>query len=112
MAGNTWGQMSSQTYKDLRVPTEPLQDQDADGKPRPLYNPLTDKYDIKFTAPRILLSSADAREHLGHGTRICTTTPSAFTLPTRLLPVAWPRTKMAWLSSSGPRSVPASKQSR
>jgi hypothetical protein len=50
MAGNTWGQMSSQTYKDQRVPTELLQDHDAKGKPIPLYNPLTGKHDIKFTA--------------------------------------------------------------
>ena len=50
MAGNTWGQMSSQTYKDLRVPTELVEDHDADGKPIPLYNPLTGKHDIKFTA--------------------------------------------------------------
>jgi hypothetical protein len=50
MAGNTWGQMSSQTYKDLRAPTELLEDRDADGKPIPLYNPLTGKHDIKFTA--------------------------------------------------------------
>jgi cytochrome c5 len=50
MAGNTWGQMSSQTYKDLRAPTELVEDHDADGKPIPLYNPLTGKHDIKFTA--------------------------------------------------------------
>jgi cytochrome c5 len=50
MAGNTWGQMSSQTYKDLRTPTELVEDHDADGKPVPLYNPLTGKHDIKFTA--------------------------------------------------------------
>jgi len=43
MGGHTWGQMSSQTYKDERVPTEPLQDQDANGKPIPLYDPLTGK---------------------------------------------------------------------
>ena len=51
MGGHTWGQMSSQTYKDQRVPTELLQDVNADGKPTPLYDPLTEKYDIKFTAP-------------------------------------------------------------
>ena len=50
MAGHTWGQMSSQTYKDQRVPTELLQDHDAKGNPIPLYNPLTGKHDIKFTA--------------------------------------------------------------
>ena len=52
MAGNTWGQMSSQTYKDQRIPSELLQDHDAYGRPIPLYNPLTGKYDIKFEAPR------------------------------------------------------------
>ena len=51
MGGHTRGQMSSQTYKDERVPTEPLQDQDANGKPIPLYDPLTGKNDIKFEAP-------------------------------------------------------------
>jgi plastocyanin/mono/diheme cytochrome c family protein len=50
MGGHTWGQMSSQTYKDERVPSEPLQDQGADGKPIPLYDPLTGK-NIKFEAP-------------------------------------------------------------
>ena len=48
--GQYWGQMSSQTYKDQREPTEIVQDQDEDGKPIPLYNPLTGKHDIKFTA--------------------------------------------------------------
>jgi hypothetical protein len=52
MAGSTWGQMSSQTYKDMRGPTEPLQDHDAGGKPIPLYNPLTGKHDLQFTAHR------------------------------------------------------------
>jgi len=52
MGGHTWGQMSSQTYKDERVPIEPLQDQDANGKHIPLYDPLTGKNDIKFEAPR------------------------------------------------------------
>lgn len=50
MAGHTWGQMSSQTYKDQRVPTELLQDHDANGNPIPLYNPLTGKHDIEFMA--------------------------------------------------------------
>jgi hypothetical protein len=44
--------MSSQTYKDQRVPTEVLHDQDTDGKPVALYNPLTGKHDIKFTGHR------------------------------------------------------------
>jgi cytochrome c5 len=52
MAGSTWGQMSSQSYKDQRVPTELLQDHDASGKPIPLYNPLTGKNDLKFTGHR------------------------------------------------------------
>jgi cytochrome c5 len=52
MGGHTWAQMSSQTYKDERVPTEPLQDHDPDGKPIPLYDPLTGKFDLKFEAPR------------------------------------------------------------
>src|SRR5262249_34266632 len=52
MAGNTWGQMSSQAYKDQRQPTEPLQDKDAQGKPIPLYDPLTGKNDLQFTAHR------------------------------------------------------------
>ena len=51
-AGHTWGQMSSQTYKDQRVPVELLQDRGTDGKPVGLYNPLNDKHDIKFEAPR------------------------------------------------------------
>jgi RoxA-like, cytochrome c-like len=50
MTGNTWGQMSSQGYKDQKAPTELLQDRDGDRKPIPLYNPLTGKHDIKFTA--------------------------------------------------------------
>jgi hypothetical protein len=52
MSGSTWGQMSSQTYKDMRVPTELLQDRDVAGRPIPLYNPLTGKYDLKFTGHR------------------------------------------------------------
>ena len=52
MAGHTWGQMSSQTYKDERVPTELVQDQDSEGTPVPLYNPLTGKHDLKFEAPK------------------------------------------------------------
>src|SRR5262249_30420296 len=51
MGGHTWGQMSSQSYKDQRVPTELLQDQGVGGQHRPLYDPLTGKYDIVFTAP-------------------------------------------------------------
>ena len=52
MSGNTWGQMSSLSYKEQRVPTELVQDHDANGGPIPLYNPLTGRHDIKFEAPR------------------------------------------------------------
>jgi hypothetical protein len=52
MAGHTWGQMSSLSYKEQRIPTELLQDRDPNGKPVPLYNPLTQKYDLKFEASR------------------------------------------------------------
>ncbi len=48
MAGSTWGQMSSQTYKDQREPIITVVDHDLNGNERPLYNPLTGKYDIKF----------------------------------------------------------------
>jgi hypothetical protein len=48
MAGWTWGQMSSQTYKDQRKKIITLVDHDKDGKEIPLYNPLTKKYDIHW----------------------------------------------------------------
>ncbi len=48
MSGSTWGQMSSQTYKDQRKPMITLVDHDKDGKEVPLYNPLTGKYDIHW----------------------------------------------------------------
>jgi mono/diheme cytochrome c family protein len=50
-AGSTWGQMSSQTYKDIRAPQVELVDHDNDGNPIPLYNPLTGKHDIHWTGP-------------------------------------------------------------
>jgi mono/diheme cytochrome c family protein len=50
-AGSTWGQMSSQTYKNIRAPQVELVDYDANGKPIPLYNPLTGKHDIHWTGP-------------------------------------------------------------
>jgi mono/diheme cytochrome c family protein len=50
-AGSTWGQMSSQTYKDIRAPKMELVDHDASGAPIPLYNPLTGKHDIHWTGP-------------------------------------------------------------
>ncbi len=48
MAGSTWGQMSSQTYKDMRKPIITLVDHDKNGKDIPLYNPLTAKYELKW----------------------------------------------------------------
>ena len=48
MTGWTWGQMSSQTYKDERSPMITLVDHDKNGKAIPLYNPLTGKYDIHW----------------------------------------------------------------
>jgi mono/diheme cytochrome c family protein len=49
MAGWTWGQMSSQTYKDERAPIVEFTDIDPKtGARRPLYNPLTGRYDIHF----------------------------------------------------------------
>lgn len=49
MGGWTWGQMSSQTYKDQRAPLVEMYDIDpATGAHRPLFDPLTGKYDIHF----------------------------------------------------------------
>ncbi len=48
MEGWTWGQMSSQTYKNMRKPIIQLIDRAPDGSERPLYNPLTGNYDIHF----------------------------------------------------------------
>ncbi len=39
MAGSTWGQMSSQTYKEERTPMITLKN---------LYNPLTEKFDLQY----------------------------------------------------------------
>jgi mono/diheme cytochrome c family protein len=50
-AGSTWGQMSSQTYKDLRAPQTELVDHDVNGNPIPLYNPLTGAHDVHWTGP-------------------------------------------------------------
>ncbi len=50
-AGWTWGQMSSQTYKDMRKVPMKLVDHDEKGHDRPLYNPLTGKYDINWEGP-------------------------------------------------------------
>jgi hypothetical protein len=40
---------TSQTYKDQRKPQIQLVDYDANGNARPLYNPLSEKYDLKWT---------------------------------------------------------------
>ena len=48
MTGSTWGQMSSQTYKDEKSPLITLVDHDENGNDIPLYNPLTGKHDIKW----------------------------------------------------------------
>jgi hypothetical protein len=50
MAGSTWGQMSSQTYKDMRKEKITVTDRDKDGNETPLYNPISGKYDIKYVA--------------------------------------------------------------
>jgi hypothetical protein len=47
-SGWTWGQMSSQTYKDQRKEQITLVDHDANGKAIPLYNPLSGKYDLNW----------------------------------------------------------------
>jgi hypothetical protein len=52
-AGGGYGQMSSLGFKLSREGTEPVFDHDQDGKPIPLYNPLTGKHDIKFTAKKL-----------------------------------------------------------
>lgn len=50
-AGSTWGQLSSLTYKEMRAEPMTLTDFDSQGKPIPLYNPLTGKNDIHFSGP-------------------------------------------------------------
>jgi mono/diheme cytochrome c family protein len=47
-----WGQMSSLGYKQMKEEQVALRDYDNDFKPIDLYNPLTGKYDHKFTAPK------------------------------------------------------------
>jgi hypothetical protein len=51
MSGHTFGQVSSQGYKDQRSVMELVRDRDADGKPIPLFDPITGKYDLEFTGP-------------------------------------------------------------
>ncbi len=50
-AGSTWGQMSSQTYKDMRAQPMVLTDFDAAGKAIPLFNPLSGKNEIYWKGP-------------------------------------------------------------
>ncbi len=45
--------MSSLGFKQNQEGTEQVFDHDMDGKPIPLYNPLTGKHDIKFTAKKL-----------------------------------------------------------
>ena len=65
VADHTWGQMSSLGYKQLKEEQVALRDHDKDLNPIDLYNPLTGKYDHKFTAPKSFLSHADTGQHLG-----------------------------------------------
>src|SRR5215831_8344145 len=52
MAGHMWGQMSSLGYKQMKEEPVALRDHDKDFNPIDLYNPLTGKHDIQFTAPK------------------------------------------------------------
>src|SRR5438270_5879951 len=52
-AGGGYGQMSSLGYKLNQAGTEQAFDHDKDGKPIPLYNPLTGKHDVKFSAKKL-----------------------------------------------------------
>jgi hypothetical protein len=52
LANHMWGQMSSLGYKQIKEEQVALRDYDKDFQPIDLYNPLTGKYDHKFTAPR------------------------------------------------------------
>jgi hypothetical protein len=53
MAGGGYGQMSSLGFKLNKAGTEQVFDHDKNGKPIPLYNPLTGKHDIKFVANKL-----------------------------------------------------------
>jgi hypothetical protein len=52
VADHMWGQMSSLGYKQMKEEQVALRDYDKDFKPIDLYNPLTGKYEHKFTAPK------------------------------------------------------------
>ena len=81
--------MSSLGFKLNQEGTEQVFDHDKDGKPIPLYNPLTGKHDIKFTAKKALLPHADAGEHLGDGAVPAQQLASGSTTPIRRWPAAW-----------------------
>src|SRR5215467_4843377 len=52
VGGHMWGQMSSLGYKEMKEEQVALRDYDKDFKPVDLYNPLTGKYDHKFSGPK------------------------------------------------------------
>ena len=52
VADHMWGQMSSLGYKQMKEEKVALRDYDKDYKPIDLYNPLTGKYDLKFSGPK------------------------------------------------------------
>ncbi len=52
-AGGGYGQMSSLGFKLNQAGTEQVFDRDKDGKPIPLYNPLTGKHDVTFKAKKL-----------------------------------------------------------
>ena len=52
-AGGGYGQMSSLGFKLNEAGTEQVFDHDKDGKPIPLYNPLTGKHDVVFKAKKL-----------------------------------------------------------
>ena len=81
--------MSSLGFKLNQAGTEQVFDHDKDGKPIPLYNPLTGKHDITFIGQEAFLSHADTCEHLAKRPT-STTTRSGFTTAIRHWRPAWP----------------------
>ena len=86
--------MSSLGFKHQRGSDRAGVDHDKDGKPIPLYNPLTGKHDIKFTRRRSFyrtptLVSIWATAPYLHNNSLGSTPP------TRPWPAAWPRTRTA-----------------
>jgi hypothetical protein len=57
LEGHIWDNFSSQTYKNQAETRKQLQDEDEKGNLRDLYNPLTGKYDIKYTVPNDRVAS-------------------------------------------------------